>query len=620
MAGPAPIFSTVEDTAQGEAAAWARFAAARDSAELWGAWLSILCLQIGRVGGGLLLIGPDEEGAFTPAAVWPRPTLDMQYLSSAAERTLNERRGIVISADGATAVTPDQRAYVGYPIEVSGTLRGAVVLDVAPSAEAGLQRTLRLLHWASAWLIDEFRRRAQERDAGRLQRTGLVMDLVATAVQERRAVPAAMAVVNELAARLDCARVSIGFEHDGVIRLAAISNTATFNARMKLARLIADAMEEALDLDSAIVHPPHPDEDFGAMAHGELAREFRDAAICSAPLLVDRYAVGVITLERSEGEFDAETIEMVKAAGAVLGPIFALQRDNNQGFARRAFASARTGVQMAFGPGHPGLKMIVIAAAAAIAFFTFTTGLYRIAAKTVVEGAVQRVTAAPFDGYILQAAVRAGDTVKQGDTLARLDDKELILEQTRLAAEREQLLRRQRQALATRDRAQVSELASEIDQVAAASDLVAGKLVRATLKAPFDGVVVSGDLSQLLGAPVEQGKALFQIAPLDAYRVILEVDERDVAGVAVGQKGELTLSSSPSERWPFTVQRITPVSTTQEGRNFFRVEAHLENGWNRLRPGMEGVGKVEVDRRRLIWIWTHGLTDWLRLAWWKWGL
>jgi hypothetical protein len=125
---------------QGEAAAWARFAAARDSADLWGAWLSILCHQIGRVGGGLLLVGPDAEGAFTPAGVWPRPTLDMQYLSSAAEHTLNERRGIVVSADGASNVAPDQRAYVGYPIEVSGTLRGAVVLDVAPSPESGLQR------------------------------------------------------------------------------------------------------------------------------------------------------------------------------------------------------------------------------------------------------------------------------------------------------------------------------------------------------------------------------------------------------------------------------------------------------------------------------------------------
>ena len=443
MVGPAPIYSAADDPIQGESAAWGKFAAARDGAEFWGSWLTILCMQIGRVGGGLLLVGPDAEGAFTPAAVWPRPTLDMQYLSSAAERTLNERRGIVVSADGASTVSPDQRAYVGYPIEVSGALRGAVVLDVAPSPEAALQRTLRLLHWSSAWLVDEFRRRALDDREARLTRTGLVMDLIATAVQERRPVPAAMAVANELASRLECDRVSIGFENKGSVDVVALSHTATFNPKMKLARLIGDAMEEVLDLDVAITYPPNEDDDVGAIAHGELARELRDAAICSAPLLVDRFATGVLTLERGSGAaFDAETVEMVKAAGAVLGPIFALQRDVQRGPLRRVWGSAREGMQALFGPGHPGLKLIALVAAAIVVFFSVTTGTYRVSAKTVVEGAVQRVAAAPFDGYILQADVRAGDTVRKGETLARLDDKDLKLEQTRLMSEREQLLRR----------------------------------------------------------------------------------------------------------------------------------------------------------------------------------
>ena len=60
------------------------------------------------------------------------------------------------------------------------------------------------------------------------------------------------------------------------------------------------------------------------------------------------------------------------------------------------------------------------------------------------------------------------------------------------------------------------------------------------------------------------------------------------------------------------------MSTPEEGRNFFRVEAQMDGVTERLRPGMEGVGKVAVGERRLIWIWTHGLVDWLRLAFWTW--
>src|SRR5262249_7911173 len=141
---------------------------------------------------------------------------------------------------------------------------------------------------------------------------------------------------------------------------------------------------------------------------------------------------------------------------------------------------------------------------------------------------------------------------------------------------------------------------------------------RSVLVAPYDGVVISGDLSQLLGTPVEQGKTLFQIAPLDSYRVILQVDERDIANITLGQPGELTLSGMLSDRLSFKVEQITPISTAQDGRNFFRVEARVENSTERVRPGMEGVGKIVVGERKLIWIWTHSLIDWLRLAMWKW--
>jgi hypothetical protein len=66
------------------------------------------------------------------------------------------------------------------------------------------------------------------------------------------------------------------------------------------------------------------------------------------------------------------------------------------------------------------------------------------------------------------------------------------------------------------------------------------------------------------------------------------------------------------------VRQVTPISTAQDGRNYFRVEAELDQASARLRPGMEGIGKVEVGERKLIWIWTHSLVDWLRLWAWKW--
>jgi multidrug resistance efflux pump len=619
MNSPAPIYSITEDATRAESAAWARFSAAKDSAEFCTSWLAILCMQIERVGGALLLLGPDPKGAYVPAAVWPHAGRDLQYLSPAAERTLNERRGIVLAPDGTLAPKRDQHAFIGYPIEVSGVLHGAVVLDIAPGPELTLQRALRLLHWASAWLVDQFRKRALEERDARLARLALAMDIVATAMQQRNFGPSALAVANELAGRLACDRVSIGLEKSGSIAVRAISHTATFDPKMNMARLIGDAMEEVLDLDVALIYPPRDDIERAAIAHAELAREFRNVAICSVPLLDSGRTTGVVTFERNTGEpFDPETVELCKTVGGLLGPVLELKRDNERGLLQHTLGTLHNGVQTLFGPRHPGIKLIALVAVGIILFFSFATGTYRVAAKTVIEGSIQRVAAAPFDGFILQSFVRAGDTVRAGEVLCRLDDRDLKLEQTRLISEREQLRRKHRQALAAQERSTMAILAAQIEQVEAMLSLIADKLSRATLLAPFDGVVVSGDLRQLQGTPVELGKVLFQIAPLDSYRVILQVEERDIDHLKIGQQGELTLSGIPQEYMDFSVEQITPVSTAQEGRNYFRVEARLHSPSERVRPGMEGVGKVIAGERKLIWIWTHNLINWLRLATWKW--
>jgi RND family efflux transporter MFP subunit len=634
MAGTAPIYSYADEDRKRAESAWASFATPKDSREFCVSWLAILCEQINHVSGALLVLGPDPEGGYSAAAVWPDDSRDMQYLGPAAEKALKERRGIVeqvfrerrkvveqvLHERRAISRAPGQgmqSAHVGYPIEVEGVLRGAVILDLAPSPEQELQRALRLVHWASAWLVDQFRKQALVSLEANLGRISLATDLVATAMQERRFGQAAVAVVNEIAARLRCDRVSIGFEASGGMTVQAISHTATFDQKTNLVRMIGDAMEEALDLDAVIVYPTQDGEQLGAIAHAELGRN--DSAICSAPLVEHGQTIGMLTLERAaSAPFAPADIELCRTIGLLLGPILGLKRENERGAWQRLRESVSSGAGMLFGPGHPGLKLVGVALAALVVFFSFASSQYRVAAKTNIEGAVQRAAVAPFEGYVAESRVRAGDRVKQGQVLCRLDDKDLQLERTRWTAERDQSERKYRQAMSVQDRAAMAVTAAQVEQAQAQLSLAEEKIARATLVAPFDGIVVSGDLSQLLGTPVEQGKVLFEIAPLDAYRVILSVDERDIAFISVGQKGELALSGIPYEKMPFLVKLVTPVSSSQEGRNFFRVEAQITANSERLRPGMEGVGKVSVGDRRLIWIWTHSLVDWLRLWTWKW--
>jgi RND family efflux transporter MFP subunit len=278
----------------------------------------------------------------------------------------------------------------------------------------------------------------------------------------------------------------------------------------------------------------------------------------------------------------------------------------------------REGTQAVLGPRYPGLKVAGASLAAALLIAGLWQIDYRVTARTVVEGSIQLVKAAPFDGFIAESFVRAGDTVKSGQLMARLEDRDLALERQRWAAELEQAQRKFQVAMAQSDRGSMVVLEAQTHQSQAQLALVDEKLEKARLTAPFDGVVVSGDLSQSIGSPVEQGRVLFEVAPLEGYRVILQVDDRDIALLATGQPGKLVLSSSPERSFPFAVSSVTSVATQQEGRNVFRVEAQMRGVPAPLRPGMEGIGKVVVGKSSLLWIWTHRAFDWLRLTLWNW--
>jgi RND family efflux transporter MFP subunit len=245
-------------------------------------------------------------------------------------------------------------------------------------------------------------------------------------------------------------------------------------------------------------------------------------------------------------------------------------------------------------------------------------GDFRVSAGTVLEPQLQLAATAPFNGYIREAPVRAGDLVKQGALLVRLDDRDLKLERLKGLSQQEELNKQLRQAFAERNLAQVQIVTAQLEAARAQVARIEEQLQRTTLSAPFDGVVVSGDLSQQLGAPVERGTVLFEVAPLSEFRLVLKVDERDVAYVQPGQRGTLLLSAFPNDPISFELTKVTPVSTPREGKNFFRVEAQLERTDPRMRPNMEGVGKVDIERRSYLWIWTRQVVDSLRLLAWSW--
>jgi Barrel-sandwich domain of CusB or HlyD membrane-fusion/GAF domain len=588
-------------------ALWRDLTAADDDDRFGFAWLTLVCRLIDGAAAGVLLLLPGKTA--TPLiSSWP----------NAAEPSLLTAAHAAMHA-GRSTVQPGARgaARVAYAVQRDSETIGAVAVDIAGG---DARQTMRQLQWAAAWLRDRRRQRDTTVTTQINQRTTLALDLLAAALEPAGFEDACRIAVTELASRFGCDRVSVGFSHGLRNRVAAISHTAQFGQAMSLVRVLAEAMDEAVDQRGPMLFPAPPDAPtLITRAHAALAAGHGAGAIFTVPLLVrDRFA-GAVVIERSADQpFDQATLDLAEAMVAILAPALIDKRGAERSLVTIAAERVRAQAVHLFGPGHWGRKLTLAGLATLAAFCLFARGPYRIAAGARLEGRVQRAMVAPFDGFIAAANVKAGDTVRAGQVVAALDDRDLGLERLRWVTERQQHLDEYDQALSRANRADAARFHALAEEAAAQTRLIDEELARTKITAPFDGLVVSGDLSQSIGTPARRGDLLFEIAPLDDWQVVLRVPESQIADVVPGQHGALLVAALPDVALPLTVQRTVPVAEARDGRMEFRVNASLDAITPRLRPGMEGLGQIDAGRARLVWIWFRSLLHWLRLESWAW--
>ena len=595
-----------------EPALWKQLGEAGDFPSFCHSWLALQCGLIGNVAGGVVLHG------HAAAAIWPQG-FDYTSLAGIIELAATQRRGVVRYATAAPETLPEARATeIAFPVLIGGELACVAALELRQAGEPQTRAAMRQLQWGVAGLRDFLQRQERIDDAREVHKAQSALDALSVALEQDGFGPACRSLATELATRYGCERVSIGMMRNGHANVVAISHSAQFGQQMNLVRLVGAAMDEALDQRAVIRHPAPAEELNVTRAHAELAQVCGAPTILTIPLFTRDSFIGAMTFEHPSG-LDADAVAVLDCIAATAAPILEEKRRNDRWLLAKIGEALWNQIVRLLGPGHPRRKLAVLALIALGAIGYFWKGLYRVTTDAAVEGQIQRSVVAPFNGFVLEAPVRAGDTVKAGQMLARLDDRDLLLERLKWITERERRKLEFEKAMGERNRAEQLISTTQIEQAEAQIRLVDEQLARSRLTAPFDGLVISGDLTQAIGASLQRGQELFQVAPLDSYRVALDVDETQIGDVAVGQKGSLVASSLPGESFDLSVTKITPVSKAHDGRNTFRVEGQLESVAPPLRPGMHGVAKIDIDQRRMAWIWTRAFLDWVRLNVWRWS-
>ncbi len=429
-----------------------------------------------------------------------------------------------------------------------------------------------------------------------------------------------MAALNELVARVSAAndpktacqvltdqlqdyfsadKVLVGLCRERSIEctLLAVSGVETFHPRGELAQSAQAVLQESIARGELTTWPvTDVTKSGGLLSHGQFARTAQVEAIVSPPL---RDANGelrgawLIVGEKHEVHSPPVTNFLQAAESSVATALYTARR-NQKGLLQRCLNE--------IGRLSQEKRGRLVAAVVTLIVLTLCMPVhYRAKCECTIEPGSRRFVAAPFAGPLERAFVEPGDVVDVGQLLARMDGRELRMELAGTRADLHRASKERAGHLATHESGQSEVARYEVDRLQLRTDLLEHRENNVDIHSPIAGVVVSGDLEDAEGMPLEVGQSLFEIAPLDQMVVEISIAEDDFAYVRPGMAVTVRLDAYPLRKFNATIERVHPRSEMRDDANVFIAEVSLEHSVIELRPGMRGTARVQADRYPLGW-------------------
>ncbi len=585
--------------------------------------LAVQCF-LGQADKGAILRDNEQRGVDV-LAIYPAlrgQQSPPEWLNQSAELIRGAASTDVVMVEALRDADDDNQANQSYvvlvPFKMAGIGQAMEAFVVRAGNRDALEASQEQLELTANLLgISEKRLTLQKRQAG-LRRLQQAMETLSAVNRQNRFTSTAMALCNEAASQWQCERVSVGFLKGRYVRLKAMSHTEDFSRKMKIVQDIESVMEECLDQDCEVLYPASQDATYISRAAGELSRQHGPLTVLSLPFRQDGEARAVLTLEREPSKsFNLEEIEAIRLACELCTARILELYEHDRWIGARIIAKVRGALAVLVGSKYTWTKLLAISTVGLILFLIFGKGQFRAEAPFVLEATYQQVVCASFDGYIKGVNVEVGDTVKGDETiLAELDTAELRLQLAAAKAEKAGYLKQVAAAMRDGKTAEAQIAQADSDKADAQIDLLNYLIEQGKIISPISGTVVKGDLKRQIGAPVKTGDVLFEVTPLESLRAELLVPEDEIFDIAVDQEGYLATVSYPDKRIKFVVERINPMAEVVNNRNVFKVRVRLLETRSWMRPGMEGVAKVSIGKRRYVWIWTRKIVNWLRMKFW----
>jgi len=418
-------------------------------------------------------------------------------------------------------------------------------------------------------------------------------------------------LVDELQRFLECRQVVLGLSHNGKsCRAAAISGTNGIDRRSDRVCALEATLDESVVRGELTVWPPNDAGNRHAMmAHKKLAESVAAGSVVSSPIRDDRGELQGAWLFLGDESLsqNAETLRFILAAAPSFASSLSLLKRAERGvFGKWIHAVVKA--------SRRRTGRAILASVLLLIGLMFLPLPYKVTCDCELQPFVRRYVAAPFDATLERSYVEPGDLVREDQTLAQIDGREIRWELAGLAADRNRAAKERDGHLATRDFGAAEVARHEVERLDIKAKLLEHRGDHLELRSPINGIVISGDLKKAEGVPLTVGQTLFEIAPLDSMVVEIAIPEEDVRHVCKQQSVEVVLDAFPGRRIKSTLARVHPRSEVRATDHVFIGEFDLDNPDELLRPGIQGTAKIVTSRHSLGWIVFH--KPWEKMLYW----
>ena len=526
--------------------------------------------------------------------------------------------GVVPKLDGMKEDTlhswTDGLLVIVLPV-VDGPKLWLILLDAAVSKLEEMAREVRVL-------AESYQARRREMRVGeQVISLSEVLDLGVDLGKSTTFSSASLRLCHRVAAVIGAARVSLGWLENGSLQLKATSHGGRITASMQETESLLRVMEEAADQNNEIAYPSIEGSQAINHEHKLFTQSHQGCAVLSIPFrnVLKHDVVGVLMLERAaeDGGWRAVELEQLRLAVDLVAPRLSDLYAVSGWWGLRAWRFIRLWASNLIGIEHTGWKLAGLTFIATVMALALIQVEHKVKAPFLLKTDAAALAAAPFPGFIDDVYYHLGDEVKAGQVLLTLDRRELLLDEANGLAGRDKFDREARAYEAQGKLAESLIAKADQRQNEAKLNIVRHRLSKTEVKAPFDGVVVEGDMRERLASPVHLGESLFKIVQLRDLLGQLQVDERDIGYLHQGQVGELAFASRPYEKFQVKLERFEPVAEVRQEGNIFVLRVQILSGsedW--WRPGMSGICKLNTGKRSLLWVLMHRTVETLRL--WLW--